>query len=205
MVPACRRPPNTPAQRGEGEVGAANRAPPTAAPPALLTWHVWGLLQAVVGAAVLGALHKVGRLIHVLGKARRSPHCWGSGGGGGEGRWGRSCGAALTTHDPHAVEGHLLVEVPHHVVPPLVRLRIGEVWESCGARPHLQEGQCRAEPRPHPRHPSGTPGCTPPSHHSPQPPLSPHTPGQGCAPHTFPMSGCPVALRMNTPRFSPSS
>lgn len=32
------------------------------------TWHVRGMLQVVVGAAILGALHKVGWLIHVLGR-----------------------------------------------------------------------------------------------------------------------------------------
>lgn len=54
---------------------------------------------------------------------------------------GKELGVALATHNPHAIEWHLLVEVLHHVVPPLVRLRVGEVWESCGAWPHLQEGQ----------------------------------------------------------------
>lgn len=45
------------------------------------TWHVGGLLQAVVGAAVLGALHKVRWLVHVLGREWKGrertgcPHC----------------------------------------------------------------------------------------------------------------------------------
>lgn len=41
------------------------------------TWHVGGMLQVVVGAAILGALHEVGGLIHVLGRKERMgwPHC----------------------------------------------------------------------------------------------------------------------------------
>lgn len=203
MVPACRRPPNTPAQRGEGELGAVNRALPTAAPPALLTWHVWGLLQAAVRAAILGALHKVGWLVHVLGKARRSPHCWGS---RERGRWGRSWELhwPLTIHMPSNGTcwwKSFTMSCHHSCVSGLVKS--GKAVGPGHTCRRVSDGQ---NPRtPEPWHPLVPPGCSPPSRHSPQPPHGPHAPGRSCAPHTFPISGCPVALRMNTPLFSPSS
>lgn len=99
------------------------------------------------------------------------------------------------THKPHAIEGHLVVEVLHHVVPPLVSLWVGEVWEGRGAWPDLQEGERWAEPP--------TPHTTPPPTTAPQRFLShsrgPAAParralsvGTGAAPHThLPDQGLP--------------
>lgn len=153
----------------------------------LLTRHVRGMLQVVVGAAVLGALHEVGRLVHVLGGKERTgwPQCQQSA--------GREPGpaAAQGTHKPHAIEGHLLVEVLHHVVPPLVRLWVGEVWEHRGAWPDLQEGGERwAEPPPSTTAPqrflphSGGPAAT-----------RALSVGTGAAPHThLPDQGLPCGV-----------
>lgn len=49
------------------------------------------------------------------------------------------------THDPHAVKGHLGVELRHHVLPPVQGLGAGEVGEGGESGPHLQE---RPEGRP---------------------------------------------------------
>lgn len=48
--------------------------------------------------------------------------------------------SARITHNPHAIKGHLVVEVLHHVMPPLPSLWVGEVWEDRRARPDLWEG-----------------------------------------------------------------
>lgn len=43
------------------------------------------------------------------------------------------------THNPHAIKGHLVMEILHHVIPPLQGLGVGEVREGCGARPNLKD------------------------------------------------------------------
>lgn len=50
------------------------------------------------------------------------------------------------THNPHAVKGHLGVELGHHVLPPVQGVGVGEVREGGGSGPHLEEG--RGETRP---------------------------------------------------------
>jgi hypothetical protein len=43
------------------------------------------------------------------------------------------------TYDPHAIKGHLGVELGHHVLPPVEGLRVGEVGEGSGSGPHLDK------------------------------------------------------------------
>lgn len=101
---------------------------------------------------------------------------------------GRSQAHNRATHKPHAIEGHLVVEVLHHVVPPLVSLWVGEVGEGCGARPDLQEGEHRAEP---PAPPSTTAPKTFLSHSWGAAPTAPlESRGLwGCSPHSPSQSG----------------
>lgn len=105
---------------------------------------------------------------------RGSPRFWGGPGRGAGKELGAasrsSAGGGSATHNPHAIEGHPVVEVLQHVVPPLVRLRVGEVWESRRAWPHLQEGgsagQSHATPVPVPSTPlfsRAAPACSSPS------------------------------------------
>jgi len=142
--------------------------------------------------------------------------CWGPAEGQGRSRGATGDGSAGATHNPHAIKGHLVVEVLHHVVPPLVSLWVGEVWEGRRTRPDLREGGSNGQnpPSPAPLHPAA-PASHPISHHGRYQgvplqlsgPCSSSLPrGPGLLPtHTFPIRGCPVAFRMNTPRFSPSS
>lgn len=60
------------------------------------------------------------------------------------GGWGQSPRPGDTqgqghTHNPHAIKGHLGVELSHHVLPPVKGLGIGEVRESGESRPHLDK------------------------------------------------------------------
>lgn len=50
------------------------------------------------------------------------------------------------THNPHAIKGHLGVELGYHVLPPVQGIGVGEVGEGGGSGPHLEEG--RGETRP---------------------------------------------------------
>ena len=43
------------------------------------------------------------------------------------------------TYEPHAIEGHLGVELRHHVLPPVKGLRVGEIREGGGSRPNLNK------------------------------------------------------------------
>lgn len=75
-------------------------------------------------------------------------------GGGGTGPKGRGTPRGQGhTHDPHAVEGHLGVELGHHVLPPVKGLGVGEVGEGSGSRPHL-EGSPEGRPAPAPHSPT---------------------------------------------------
>lgn len=47
-------------------------------------------------------------------------------------RWG-------CTYDPHAIEGHLSVELRYHVLPPVKGLRVGEIREGGVSRPNLNK------------------------------------------------------------------
>lgn len=75
--------------------------------------------------------------------------------------WGRSLRPPDTqgwghTHDPHAVKGHLGVELGHHVLPPVKGLGVGEVREGGESGPHLDE---RPEGRQGPWSLHGGPVC----------------------------------------------
>lgn len=75
-------------------------------------------------------------------------------GGGGTGPKGRGTPRGQGhTHDPHAIEGHLGVELGHHVLPPVKGLGVGEVGEGSGSRPHL-EGSPEGRPAPAPHSPT---------------------------------------------------
>lgn len=43
------------------------------------------------------------------------------------------------TYDPHAIEGHLGVELRYHVLPPVKGLRVGEIGEGGRSRPDLNK------------------------------------------------------------------
>lgn len=188
MVPACSRPPNTPAQQrwsSEHPLGSS--------------WHPQSPGQGW------------NPLLYLAHRGDAPGCCWGSHPGSPPRSWtahscpgeeakdgmtsllhrgpaevqSRSQGQQLqrATHKPHAIEGHLFVEVLHHVVPPLMSRWVGEVWEGRGAWPDLQEGERWAEPP--------APHTSPPSPTAPQTFLShswgpaPTTPlGTGAAPHT---------------------
>lgn len=187
----------------------APRTPRQRLVPAPRTWHVGGLLQAVVGAPILGALHEVRRLVHVLGREgegrrgerrewRRSLPHQGPAEVQGRSRGAAAGSSARATHNPHAVEGHLVVEVLHHVVPPLVSLWVGEVWEDRRAWPDLREGgsnvQSPAKTHCAPQPPRATPLSTmavprlfPSSSRGPT--RAPSHRDQGCSPHTPSQSG----------------
>lgn len=68
--------------------------------------------------------------------------------GGGHPTWCRAWGWSPRpqdtqgqghTHDPHAIEGHLGVELGHHVLPPVKSLGVGEVGEGGESGPHLDK------------------------------------------------------------------
>lgn len=120
-----------------------------------LTWHIRGILKFVVGTAIQGTFHKIWRLIHVLEEK------------GQDGIWEFWFYVSILvknkknsvlylfarvavdstipsqhereTHNPHAIKGHLVVEIFHHVIPPLLGLWVGEVREGSGAGPNLKD------------------------------------------------------------------
>lgn len=206
------------ARASSGQPGRASPAAASSVPPAPLTGHVRGLLQAVVGAAVLGALHEVGRLVHVLGRRGALD----SGGDAAEGQ-GRSW-------EPHpralpAGERPLTIHMPskgtwswksfsmschHSCVLGLVKSGKA-VGPGHTCRREAALGRAKSPPSlslslsPPPAFQQPLRVPLPLAAAAPLT-LSPQPQGQGLmAPRTFPMRGCPVAFRMNTPRFSPSS
>lgn len=121
------------------------------------TWHIRWVLKLVAGTAIQRTVHKIWWLIHVLGggEKRRCVHvlflfqCFTRNKrkfgelsiqqAGESSSWKQHQVLSRETHNPHAIKGYLVMEILHHVMPPVMSLWISEVREGSRARPNLEE------------------------------------------------------------------